>query len=134
VVPQAGCSTSPQQPRHACCECKAGSPRRVSLASSHLALLLRSPSHAQLQLSLPQAGWIPSPPKSAERFPVTSVTRAPYPQANMGERNLGKAMTSLSVCIGCLLSHTEQRWPPFPLFRFSVFNTAPGVISHLPGS
>lgn len=86
------------------------------------------------KLSLPQDGLILGPLQSMERFPMTSAMRAPYPQANVGEQILGRAMISLSVCIGCLLSHTEECWPPSPLFWFSVFNTAPGVISHLPGS
>lgn len=92
------------------------------------------PYHIQLPPRLPKPGLVLSPPKSMERCPRTSVKKAPYPQANVGERDLGRAMISLSVCIGCLLSHTEERWPPFPLFWFSVFNTAPGVISHLPVS
>lgn len=105
-----------------CHKCRVGSVP-AALSPSCTACSIPSCSWACPRLAWP---WM-------EKFLITSE-RALYPQASAGEQNLGRAMISLPVCIGCLLSYTEERWPPFPLFWFSVFITAPGVISHLPRS
>lgn len=123
IMLQVKCSMFPQQPSCACRKCKVG-------------LLLAALFPSCTACSMPSCSW--AYPRLAwpwmEKLPITSVKRALYPQENVGEQNLDRAMISLPVCIGCLLSYREESWPLFPLFWFSVFITAPGVISHLPRS
>lgn len=96
VLPSVGCSMCPQPPC-ACHKCKRGSPRGASLPPS-LSLSCAIPSHAQLQLSLPQAGLIRNPPRVNGKIPDDFSEEGSVSSGKRGRENLGQGY-DFTVCV-----------------------------------